>query len=209
MDEMKLAALLSSRLCHDLIGPVGAVNNGVELLADEDDGTMRDQAMELVANSAQEAGRRLQFYRMAFGAATGMGAEIGLNDARKAAEGLFMQGKTTLHWPPDDGIPVDKQVVKLLLNMVLLTGGALARGGDLNVGLTREAGSLRLRVTAAGPRAAFNDGHRAVLTGAVGHDQIDAHNVQPWYTLQLAKSLDTSIELDESQNDQVEIAAVV
>lgn len=209
MEEMKLAALLSSRLCHDLIGPVGAVNNGVELLADEDDGAMRDQAMELVANSAQEAGRRLQFYRMAFGAATGMGAEIGLGDARKAAEGLFMQGKTSLNWPPDDGIPVEKQVVKLLLNMVLLTGGALARGGDLNVQLTREAGSLRLRVTANGPKAAFSEGHRAVLNGTVGAEQVDAHNVQPWYTLQLARSLDTAIEIDESQGDQVEVSAAV
>jgi histidine phosphotransferase ChpT len=165
--------------------------------------------MDLVANSAQEAGRRLQFYRMAFGAATGMGAEIGLGEARKAAEGLFMQGKTTLNWPPDDGIPVDKQVVKMLLNMVLLTGGALARGGTLNVQLTREAGSLRLRVIADGPKASFSDGHRAVLTGAIDDDQVDAHNVQPWYTLQLAKSLDTDLDIDESQADQVEVSAAV
>jgi len=209
MDEMKLAALLSSRLCHDLIGPIGAVNNGVELLADEDDASMREQAMDLVANSALEAGRRLQFYRMAFGAATGMGAEIGLGEARKAAEGLFMQGKTTLNWPPDDGIPVDKLVVKLLLNMVLLTGGTLARGGNLNVQLTREAGSLRLRVLANGPKASSSDGHRAVLTGVVGADQVDAHNVQPWYTLKLAESLDTSLEIDESQNDEVAVSAAV
>ncbi len=209
MDEMKLAALLSSRLCHDLIGPVGAVNNGVELLADEDDGAMRDQAMDLVANSAQEAGRRLQFYRMAFGAATGMGAEIGLGEARRAAEGLFLQGKVTLNWPPDDGIPVDKSIVKLLLNMVLLTGGALARGGNLNVQLTREAGSLRLRVVADGPKASFSDGHRAVLAGEVSDDQVDAHNVQPWYTLQLAGTLGTAVEFDDSQVDQVELSAAV
>jgi histidine phosphotransferase ChpT len=170
---------------------------------------MRDQAMELVANSAIEAGRRLQFYRLAFGAAAGMGSEIGLGEARQAAEGLFMQGKVRLVWPPDDGVPVDKAVAKLLLNMVLIGGAALMRGGTLSVQVTRQAGTLRLSVSGAGERAKVNDDVRAALAGEVADEGIDAHNVQPWYTRRLAKGLGSSVDIQAPSEGQVTLSATV
>ena len=69
LDPMDLAALLCSRVCHDVISPVGAIVNGLEVLEDEDDPSMRDVALELIKKSARSASARLQFCRLAFGAA--------------------------------------------------------------------------------------------------------------------------------------------
>lgn len=209
MDELKLAALLASRLCHDMVGPIGAINNGVELLADEDDEGMREQALDLVSASAGEAARRLQFYRLAFGAAAGMGAEIGLADARSAAEGLFLSGKVRLDWPPDNGAPLDKTVVKLLLNLVQLGGGTLIRGGTLSVRVAHEAGALRLTVAAAGPRAMLNEDTRAALAGEVPDAGVDAHNVQPWYAARIAASLGGTITARIPEEGRVELSATL
>jgi histidine phosphotransferase ChpT len=138
-----------------------------------------------------------------------MGSEIGLGEARQAAEGLFMQGKIKLVWPPDDGVPVDKAVAKLLLNMVLIGGGALIRGGTLSVQVSRQAGTLRLNVNAAGDRAKVNDDVRAALAGEVPDDAVDAHNVQPWFTRRLAQGLSSDVGVQSPAEGQVALSAVV
>src|SRR5262245_66554930 len=94
-----LANLLCSRLCHDLVGPVGAIGNGLEVLADEDDAEMRRQAIELLTFSAEEASRRLKFYRLAFGAAGGGEVALSLGEAREASRGLLTGGQVGLDWP--------------------------------------------------------------------------------------------------------------
>src|SRR6202167_2153868 len=129
---LDLAALLCSRLCHDLISPVGAIVNGIEVMEEDKDEETKTFALDLIKKSAYQASAKLQFCRLAFGAAGSAGAQIDLGDAEKAARGLLEDGKTTLVW----NLPrllLAKNRVKLLLNMLMIGIGAIPRGGTLTV----------------------------------------------------------------------------
>jgi histidine phosphotransferase ChpT len=133
MSDLDLAALVSSRICHDVINPVAAIANGLEMLDEEPDQSMRDAAMDLIRKSALQASAKLQFARLAFGAAGSAGAEIDLRDAEKVAR-EFVQGtgKHQVLWQ-GPAVTLPKNKVKLLLNLVALGGIALPRGGVVNV----------------------------------------------------------------------------
>src|SRR5690348_7741201 len=152
MNAVDFASLLCSRLCHDLMSPVGALNNGIELLADETDPDMREKCLELLADSARATANKLKFFRLAFGAGGGFGDEIDTGEAQAALEGLFgAEGKVHLGWVvSDEKLP--KGAIKLLLNLSLLAGDALVRGGQLDVGAERRSGEIELAVRAEGPR---------------------------------------------------------
>ena len=165
IDDFELAALLCSRLCHDLIGPVGAIGNGLEVLADEQDEAMREQAMALVSQSAEQATRKLRFYRLAFGAATSGGADLA--EARRAAEEIFADGKIKLAWPAQS-VPLERPQLKLLLNLVLAGAEALPRGGDLAVD------ALGLAVEARGQNARLSEAAEAALRGGAEAAQAKA-----------------------------------
>ena len=131
MNDLDLTAMLCSRLCHDLISPIGAVNNGIEVLSEEDDESMRAQALDLVSYSAGEAVRRLQFYRMAFGASGASSTSLPLGEARKVAKGLLSSGRIALDWPetgPEQKTELSRTAQRLLLNLILVGVEALARG---------------------------------------------------------------------------------
>src|SRR5262249_61769761 len=135
--DLELAALISSRICHDVISPVGAIANGLEMLGEEQDEAMREQTMELIRKSARQASAKLQFARLAFGAAGSAGAEIDLRDAEKVARDFVQGAKHALNWQgPVATLPKDK--VKLLLNLVALGAAGLPRGGAGNVGSNDE-----------------------------------------------------------------------
>src|SRR5207248_946061 len=130
LEALDLAALLCSRVCHDLISPVGAVVNGLEVLEDDNDEQTKTFALELIKKSAQQASARLQFCRLAFGAAGSAGASIDLGDAEGVARGFMEDGKTKLAWNlPRELLP--KNRVKLLLNLMVLAGQTIPRGGTL------------------------------------------------------------------------------
>src|SRR5437588_8729047 len=127
---LDLAALLSSRLCHDLISPVGAIINGLEVMEEDKDEETKTFALDLIKKSATQASAKLQFYRLAFGAAGSAGAQIELGDAEKAARGVLEDGKTALVWNLPRAL-VAKNRAKLLLNMLLVASGSIPRGGTL------------------------------------------------------------------------------
>ena len=129
---LDLAALLCSRVCHDLISSVGAIVNGIEVLEEDKDEETKTFALDLIKKSAHQASAKLQFCRLAFGAAGSAGAQIDLGDAEKVARGLFEDNKTTLVWNMPREL-LAKNRVKLLLNMVLIAAGAVSRGGTLTV----------------------------------------------------------------------------
>ena len=163
MTNSDFASLLCSRLCHDLLSPVGALNNGLELLADEDDPQMREQVMELLADSARATAQKLKFFRLAFGAAGGYGAMIETAEAREALAGLLgEEKKVELGWMVADA-KLPKDAVKLLLNLALIAGDALVRGGRLDVGAERSGGGIELAVRAEGPRLLLDPNIRAML----------------------------------------------
>jgi histidine phosphotransferase ChpT len=181
LSALDLAALLCSRVCHDLISPVGAIVNGLEVLEEDKDEETKTFALELIRKSARAASAKLQFCRLAFGAAGSAGAQIELGDAEKAARGLIEDGKTTITWNLPREL-VAKNRAKLLLNMLMVAVGTIPRGGTLTV----DPAGTGFRVTAAGLNARVTPATAELLGGSAAH-AVDAHAIQPVYTGILAR----------------------
>ena len=186
---LDLAALLCSRVCHDLISPVGAIVNGLEVL-DEDKGEeTKVFALDLIKKSAQQASAKLQFCRLAFGAAGSAGAQIDLGDAEKVARGLLGDDKTTIVWNlPRELLP--KNRVKLLLNMLLIAVGTIPRGGTLTVGAAEDGKGFN--IAASGLNARLAEATSGLLVGRPALP-VDAHAIQPLYTGILARDCGLAI----------------
>ena len=187
LDSLDLAALLCSRVCHDVISPVGAIVNGLEVLEDESDASMRDFALDLIQKSARQASARLQFARLAFGAAGSAGASIDLGDAEQVAKGMFTDDKVTLTWEGPRAL-LPKNKVKLLLNLVLLATNAIPRGGAIAVRVAGEGEAAEFVLTATGPNARIPAHVEALLAGAPENGAVDAHAIQPFYTGLIAQA---------------------
>jgi histidine phosphotransferase ChpT len=198
MNAVDLASLLCSRLCHDLMSPVGALNNGIELMADEQDPEMRERCLELLADSARATANKLKFFRLAFGAGGGFGDAIDAGEARLALEGIFgPERRIELGWMVADG-KLSKGAMKLLLNLALIAGDALVRGGRLDVGAESTSGGLELAIRAEGPRVMLDAGLRDVLAGGVpGDGQIEPRAAGAWLAHALTKEAGGSIRLSE------------
>ena len=182
---LDLAALLCSRVCHDVISPVGAIVNGLEVLDSEQDKDMRAVAMDLIKKSATSASARLQFCRLAFGAAGSLTAAIDTGDAENVTRGLINNERTTLRWNGQRRL-ARKNSVKLLLNLCLIAAGAIPRGGVITVDLEGEGESMTMTIEAAGPNARLPHGATTFLSGG-SIDSVDGHTIQPYYTALLAK----------------------
>ncbi len=187
IDALDLAALLCSRVCHDLISPVGAIVNGLEVLEEEKDEATKTFALDLIKRSATTASAKLQFCRIAFGAAGSAGVQIDLGDAEKIARGFFEDDKTKLAWNLPRAL-LAKNRVKLLLNMLLIAGQAIPRGGIINVDPLGEGDAMGFKVVADGVNAKIPPTVPALLTGEGGVEMLDAHRIQPFYTGLLAKA---------------------
>ena len=209
MSDLKLAALLCSRLCHDLVGPIGAIGNGIEFLSDEDDPEMRTQAVGLLEMSAKQATARLRYYRLAFGSAGGEDVSISVHDAREAALAMFDGGKVVPSWPAADGGDPDlsKLAVRLVLNLVTIAGAALIRGGDLSIRLVPASSGLRVELAAKGPTVRLDQDTRAILSGQRQLDEIDARDIQAYYAAALAAALDSRIETAQPEAEMIRITA--
>ncbi|HRO01879.1 MAG TPA: histidine phosphotransferase family protein [Nitrobacter sp.] len=192
-DALELAALLCSRVCHDLISPVGAIVNGLEVLDDDPKPDDREFALDLIRKSARTASARLQFCRLAFGAAGSVSAQIDLGDAQNIAKGHFEDGKITLAW----NLPrllLPKNRVKLLLNLLVIAQQTIPRGGVLTVDPLGEGETMGFQITAAGLNARVSQPVAELLaSGPTG--AVDAHAVQPYYTRLLADACGISISL--------------
>ncbi|WP_246161468.1 histidine phosphotransferase ChpT [Segnochrobactrum spirostomi] len=191
--SLDLAALLCSRICHDVISPVGAINNGLEVLDEDDSGDMRDVAMDLIRKSARQASARLQFARLAFGFAGSAGAAVDLNDAERLARGYVEGDKTSLDWRIPAAL-VAKDRVKLLLVLIVLALQAVPRGGSLRVWAAGAAENGDLVVAATGSHARIPPGYEALIAGTQ-IEPLDAHTVVPYYAGLLARSIGISIRI--------------
>ena len=206
MKSVDLASLLCSRLCHDLMSPVGALNNGIELLADETDPDMREKCLELLADSARASANKLKFFQLAFGAAGGFGEEIDTHEAEAALEGLFgPERRIEFGWAVSDS-KLPKDAVKVLLNLALLAGDALVRGGRLDVGAERNGGEIELAVRAEGPRILLDPVLRETLAnGADG--TIEARAAAAWLAHNLITDAGGSIQLSDASSAALTIGA--
>ncbi|NJO54304.1 MAG: histidine phosphotransferase [Bacteroidales bacterium] len=189
LEGLDLAALVASRVCHDVISPVGAIVNGLEVLDETNqDEEMRAFALNLIRKSARQASARLQFCRLAFGAAGSAGAEVDTGDAEAVARGVLDDERTKLTWDvPRQLMP--KNRVKLLLNLVLLAGNTIPRGGVIQV----RAEGDGFRVVAEGTNPRVPVGIRELLAGHPANGQIDGTLIQPFYAGLLARTAGLSV----------------
>jgi histidine phosphotransferase ChpT len=210
MNAVDLASLLCSRLCHDLMSPVGALNNGIELMADEQDPEMRERCIELLADSARATANKLKFFRLAFGAGGGFGEAIDANEARLALEGIFgPERRIELGWMVADE-KLSKGAMKLLLNLALIAGDALVRGGRLDVGAESTSEGLEIAIRGEGPRVMLDAGLRDLLTdGAPENEQIEPRAAGAWLARALAEEAGGAIQLSEPAPEVLIIGAVI
>jgi len=186
LDSLDLAALLCSRICHDVISPVGAIVNGLEVLEDEKDAEMRGFALDLIKKSARTASARLQFCRLAFGAAGSAGAAIDTGDAEQVARGLLADEKTRLEWDAPR-VLMAKNKVKLVLNLCLIAAAAIPRGGVIKVAIGGSEEKPHIVVEAAGPNARLASHVPQLLAGSP-NGTVDAQGIQAYYTGLVAKA---------------------
>ena len=190
-----LASLLCSRVCHDIISPVGAINNGLELL---DEGGADEAAMELIRASARNASARLQFARIAFGAAGSAGVQIDTGDAEAVASAFMASEKPEFKWTGERAY-LPKNKVKLFLNLILVGNAAIPRGGTLDAVLHDANGNPTFDVTVTGKMLRvppkFLELHSALALQSDTEEAIDAHIVQFYYTLLLANEAGLKIDI--------------
>jgi histidine phosphotransferase ChpT len=209
MNPIDLASLLCSRLCHDLMSPIGALNNGIELLADETDPEMREKCLELLADSARASANKLKFFRLAFGAAGAFGEEIDTHEAEVALEGLFgPERRIEFGWVvSSEKLP--KNAAKLLLNLAMLAGDALVRGGRLDVGAERRNGEVELAVRAEGPRILLDPVLRGTLENGGDGAAVEPRSAAAWLAHRLAADAGGSLRLSEAASDVLMIGATL
>lgn len=200
-DSIAFSALLCSRLCHDLISPVGAFTNGLEILGDENDPEMRQQVIELLELSASQTSNRLQFFRLAFGAAGGFGETVAMDAARDAAMAYFSGGKVTLDWRPVVQ-ELSKDGIKALLNLILVAGESILRGGRLVVESGQSNGVLELRVRAEGERLQLKPEMEETLAGRAKQADLTPKTAPAWLVAIAAAGVSGSVDIQKT-GDQI------
>ena len=200
-----LAALLCSRVCHDVISPVGAINNGLELL---DEGGADADAMDLIRTSALNASVRLKFARLAFGASGSVGASIDTGEAEKAAKDFALaEKKTEVTWSGPRAI-IAKNRVKLLLNLFLVAYGAIPRGGSLDISLENPETDAKFKIVAKGRMLRVPPKYQEILSGQL-EEAVDAQSIQPYYTVLLADECGMELKCVPSEGEIAFTAEVV
>jgi histidine phosphotransferase ChpT len=198
--SLDLASLLCSRLCHDMLSPIGALNNGIELITEEKDPEMRKRCFELLEQSAKISADKLKFFRLAFGAAGGYGDMVPVEEPRNAVDALAgNNGRIEVKWSfSGDSLP--KPAVKVLLNLALIGIEALVRGGTLEIGAELKDGTSEIAVRAAGSRIAFDDTVGQALAGTLHPSELSSRTAPAAMIHQLAASMGGALQYALSED---------
>jgi histidine phosphotransferase ChpT len=193
LKAIDLAAMLCSRVCHDLINPVGAIGNGLEVLADPTQAAMKESAQDLIVSATRQARARLEFARIAYGASSTAGTNLDTRECERVARLFFEIEKADLDWRVPL-ILLPKHKAKLLMNMLLIGAGAVPRGGYVRIEVEGPPGEERFRLTAKGPRTLIPAGAEGLLHGTP-EEGVDARGIQPFYTGLLARLTNMAITI--------------
>ncbi len=205
MKETSFAALLCSRLCHDLVSPVGAVSNGVEIMKEEKDPDMLVEVVDLVEQSARQTSNKIQFFRLAFGAGGGFGATIDLKEAHKCLSNFLSGINVDLDWTLEPKL-VQKDYVKVLLNLALITGESLIRGGTQKVTLdySNNGDALAaMTVSVSGKRVILLEAMKDALLGVSSFEQIEPKTAPAYFVTSLLEDLSGQITIGEQSDDSL------
>lgn len=188
---------------------MGALNNGLELMADEQDPEMRERCLELLNESARASANKLKFFRLAFGAAGGFGDTIDTHEAKSALAGLFgAEKKIELGWIVGDAA-LPKGAVKLLLNLGMIAGDALVRGGRLDVGAERDGTRLEIVIRAEGPRILLDPALRETLVKGSANGTVEPRAAGAWLAHALANEAGGEIRLSDAAEPVLMIGATL
>ncbi len=193
-----LAAMLCSRVCHDLINPVGAIGNGLEVLSDPSQSAMADGAQELIVNATRQARAKLEFARLAYGASSTAGTDFDTRECERVARLLFEIEKADLDWQVPL-ILLPKHKAKLMMNMLLIASTAVPRGGVVTAKVEGPAGSeVFTFICKSDPekrqKTLMPSGAEGLLSGAP-EGGVDARGIQPFYTGILARMTDMELKI--------------
>jgi len=208
MSSVSFAALLCSRLCHDLVSPVGALSNGVEILADEDSPEMREQVLALLDQSARQTSNRLQFFRLAFGTGGSFGAEVDPREGFKALASFLDGSQVELDWSVSVA-GLRKPALKLLLNMALIAAESVIRKGELKVEVHARGSETEITVTAIAERLNFPDTTRAALSGRLREDALDPKTAPAFLANAVARELPAELEVSSGDANTLILTARV
>ncbi|WP_417513061.1 histidine phosphotransferase family protein [Minwuia sp.] len=193
--DLNFASLICSRLCHDLVGPVGAISNGIELMEMEDDPAMAGDALDLLKHSATNASRRLMFLRLAFGSSGGDEMPLAIDDARRAALDFFEDYRLDLIWPEPAEGAIPKARIRIALNLLMAAASGLVRGGELTVDLT----SRTLMITGSHERAGLSEQVVDALSGTTkATESEDARIIECYLAQMLAEAEGLEIDIKQS-----------
>jgi histidine phosphotransferase ChpT len=199
MDDILLLELICSRLCHELVNPIGAVSNGVELLT-EIGGGMDKEALGLISQSAKTAGQRLQFYRIAYGQAAAIASEMSLAQVGELVNDVLSSHRLRFEWPKtgaEGTRRLGKSSVKLLFNLTLVAAEALPRGGTVTLEVTPDGDKIGLLLTSEGDPAGLSEATRAAFEGRAGFESLTPRTAHAYFTGRLAAALGVAIDLTE------------
>lgn len=208
--DLRVTELLASKLCHDLISPVSAINNGVELIEDIGESVV-DEAMKLIADSAGHASRRLKLFRVAYGRA-GSEENLPVKDMRLIAAQSFSVGKIKLHWPETLTLMTiaDKRGgLKTLINSLILSEELLAYGGDITVTEIEGDGEQGCRLAVVGRAAFMAENYKLALDGRVDVEDLTPRTIQAYVTGRFASYFGLEIYPCQVRDDCLEIAILV
>jgi len=197
-NDLRLAALMCSRVCHDLISPVSALNNGLEVLNEDDDPEMREHALSLIEMSGKQASAKLQFARLAFGASSFAADELPFSEAQKVLDALLVSPKLKTQWR-DVERTVDKSIIKILMNLAVVAADMIPRGGVLNFICAPEDGEFTIE--AVGDRAKIADGVKAALVREIEDDALDPRSIQPFVTGLLIADANLELNINQTENN--------
>jgi len=188
-----LAALMCARICHDLVSPIGALGAALEVLGDESNQDMHEDAMDLVRTSASQATNKLKFLRLAFGAGTSAPGMLSMDQIKSLVEDMYGSGKADLIWKTDlEGL--EKNHARLLLNLVMIGVQCIPRGGDLNIHIDVGPSAQIMSLVATGPKARIYEEFQRTLAGKAPDDGFDGRTIQPFYAGMMVRELQGRID---------------
>ncbi len=199
--DLRILELAASKICHDLISPIGAVNNGLELMEDEQDAALQVEALALAQRSARRASLLLQLFRSLFGNA-GNQSGFGAKEAKQLAVDFLQGGKVTLDADFTLSPALPDGFGKLILASVIVAAETLPRGGV--VVATLQAGP-QLTVVSNGPQIAFSDDNMKALQQTLPVAELSAHSILPYFTGLLAKRVDVACQPDNKISGQISL----
>lgn len=200
LSGLELAALLCSRVCHDAVGPVGAIVNGLELLDEDDSEETRILSLDLIRKSARQSSARLQFARIAFGAAGSAGSSVDLGYAQQLTEQFMQDEKVTLNWQAPR-LYVEKNRVKLLMNLVVIALTSIPIGGTVDVTMDGDAENPVFTVLAKGPKPRLAPHLLDLLDGKSATGTVDAHGFQMFYTGLIARTCAMQVVVTKNDDE--------